>query len=117
LLEDLGQRWRYLGPIRLISGPDLAHATIEPDEFYDFLSGRLSRAFIKDKADLESRLCLDTNIADLDGLFRIQDIFCHDDTWKMTVSRLAGDADAVFMDLRGFTPSNRGCIFEIQQLI
>jgi hypothetical protein len=117
LLEDLGQRWRYLGPIRLISGPDLAYATIEPDEFYDFLSGRLSRAFIKDQGDLESHLSFDTAVPDLDGLFRVQEIFCHDDTWKMTVSRLAGHADAVFMDLRGFIPSNRGCIFEIQQLI
>ena len=35
----------------------------------------------------------------------------------MTVSRLAREADAVLMDLRGFTPANRGCIFEIEQLI
>ena len=35
----------------------------------------------------------------------------------MTVSRLAREADAVLMDLRGFTPTNRGCIFEIEQLI
>jgi hypothetical protein len=56
LLEDLGQWWRYLGPIRLIAGTDLAYATVEPHEFYDFLSGRLSRAFIKDQDDLESRL-------------------------------------------------------------
>ncbi len=35
----------------------------------------------------------------------------------MTVSRLARDADAVFMDLRGFSRNNRGCTFEIEQLI
>ncbi len=51
LLDDLGQRWRYLGPIRLIAGPDLAYATIEPHEFYEFLSGRLSRAFVRDRMD------------------------------------------------------------------
>ena len=56
LFDDLGQRWRYLGPISLIAGTDLAYATIEPHEFYDFLSGRLSRAFVKDQEDLESRL-------------------------------------------------------------
>jgi hypothetical protein len=28
LLDDLGQRWRYLGPIRLIGGTYLAHVTI-----------------------------------------------------------------------------------------
>ena len=117
LLDDLGQRWRYLGPIRLIAGPDLAYATVEPHEFYDFLSGRLARAFVKDRADLESRLSQEAAAAAPDGLFPVEDFFCHDDTWKMTVSRLARDADAVFMDLRGFSPSNRGCIFEIEQLI
>jgi hypothetical protein len=41
LLEDLMQRWRYLGPIRLIAGTDLVESTIEPHEFFDFLGGRL----------------------------------------------------------------------------
>jgi hypothetical protein len=117
LLEDLGQRWRYLGPIRLIGGTDLAYATIEPHEFFDFLNGRLSRAFIKDEADLENRLAESTVTPDPDGLFRIDDFFCHEDSWRMTVSRLAPEAASVLMDLRGFTPANRGCIFEIEQLI
>jgi hypothetical protein len=117
LLEDLGRCWRYLGPIRLIGGTDLADATIEPHEFFEFLNGRLSRAFIKGRDDLESRLSERTPAPDPDGLFRIEDFFCHEATWRMTVARLARDADAVLMDLRGFTPANRGCIFEIEQLI
>ena len=117
LLDDLGRRWRYLGPIRLIGGTDLAYATIEPHEFFEFLSGRLSRAFIKDEADLERRLSDDAVRPDPDGLFRIEDFFCHDDTWRITVSRLARDASAVLMDLRGFSPANQGCIFEIEELI
>jgi hypothetical protein len=117
LLDDLGQRWRYLGPIRLIGGADLAYATLEPHEFLAFLSGRLTRAFIKDSGDLDRRRVESTALPDPDGLYRVEDFFCHDDTWRMTVSRLAGDADAVLMDLRGFTPANRGCIFEIEELI
>lgn len=118
LLEDLGQRWRYLGPIRLIGGPDLAYATLEPYEFFEFLSGRLARAFIKDRDDLDGRLLSEsTATPDPDGLFRIEDFFCHDNTWRMTVSRLARKADTVLMDLRGFTSKNQGCIFEIEQLI
>jgi hypothetical protein len=35
----------------------------------------------------------------------------------MTASRLAREAQAVLMDLRGLKPKNRGCIFEIEQLI
>jgi hypothetical protein len=101
----------------LIGGPDLAYATIEPYEFFEFLSGRLARAFIKDRDDLDSRLPESAATPDPDGLFRIEDFFCHDNTWRMTVSRLAHKADAVLMDLRGFTSKNRGCIFEIEQLI
>jgi hypothetical protein len=117
LLDDLGQRWRYLGPIHLIGGSDLAYATIEPHEFFEFLNGRLSRAFIKSEEDLESRLAQSTATPDPDGLFRVDDFFCHEDSWRMTVSRLAREAAAVLMDLRGFGPANRGCIFEIEELI
>ena len=117
LLEDLGQRWRRIGPLRLIGGTDAAYGTIEPFEFFEFLNGRLSRAFVKDPADLESRLAASAAAPDPDGLYRIEDFFCHDDTWRMTVVRLARDAAAVLMDLRGFSPANRGCIFEIEELV
>jgi hypothetical protein len=117
LLEDVGERWRYLGPIRLISGPDLAYAALQPHEFFDFLNGRLSRAFVKNRKDLEGRLTEGTLVPDPDGRFRVEEFFCHDDTWRMTVSRLAPDSDAILMDLRGFSPANHGCIFEIKQLL
>ncbi len=117
LLDQLSRTWRHLGPIRLIGGPDLASTTIEPHEFFEFLNGRLSRAFIKSEEDLEERLRESRTTPDLDGLFRIEDFFCHDDTWRMTVSRIAREADAVLMDLRGFTPTNRGCVHEIEQLL
>ncbi len=117
LLDQLARTWRHLGPIRLIGGPDLASTTIEPHEFFEFLNGRLSRAFIKSEQDLDARLRQSRTEPDLDGLFRIEDFFCHDDTWRMTVSRIAREADAVLMDLRGFTPANRGCVHEIEQLL
>ena len=94
LLDGLGQRWRYLGPIRLIAGPDAAYTTIEPHEFYEFLARRLSRALIKGPEDLEGRLAAGPGVPDPDGLFRIEDFFCHQDTWQTTVSRLARDAHA-----------------------
>ena len=116
LLDDLGQRWRYIGPIKLIGGPDLADSTIEPHEFLEFLDGRLTRSFVTDRSRLESRLAASPTRPDPDGLFRIDDFFCHDDTWRLTVTRLAREADAVVMDLRGFTSANQGCIFEIEHL-
>ena len=50
------------------------------------------------------------------GCSVFDDFFCHDDTWRLTVTRLAREADAVVMDLRGFTSANQGCIFEIEHL-
>ena len=117
LLQDLGQRWRYLGPIRLMGGVDLADSTLEPHEFFDFLNGRLTRAFVRNRQDLEQRLSENLPVPDPDGLFRVQEFYCHENTWRMTASYAAVKADAVLMDLRGFSPSNRGCIFEIEQLI
>jgi hypothetical protein len=56
-------------------------------------------------------------VADRDGRFRTNEFFCHADTWQETMRRLAGRCDAVLMDLRGFAPSNAGCLYEIGQLL
>jgi hypothetical protein len=54
---------------------------------------------------------------DWDGRYRVNDFFCHDDTWRTVLSRLANECDAVLMDLRGFSRENTGCVFEIQELV
>jgi hypothetical protein len=46
LFRALAVTWRYYGPIRLITGPDLATETVEPNEFLDFMGRRLSKHFI-----------------------------------------------------------------------
>jgi hypothetical protein len=117
LLEKITQRWRYLGPIRLIAGTDFADTIIEPHEFFEFLSRRLSRAFVKNREDLEDRLSGLTPRPDPDGLYRIEDFFCHKDTWQMTVACLAKQANVMLMDLRGFSSARRGCRFEIEMLL
>jgi len=117
LLWDVGQQWRYLGPIRLIGGADLANSTLEPHEFFEFLSGHLTRAFVRDRDDLARRLADNVPSPDPDGLFRIEDFYCFEDTWRMTLSAVAPKANAVLMDLRGFSASNQGCVFELVQLI
>jgi hypothetical protein len=117
LVQKIMQRWRYFGSIRLIAGTDLVDTTIEPYEFFEFLSGRLSRAFVKDREDLERRLSKHKPGPDPDGLYRIEDFFCHLDTWQMTVAYLASQADVVFMDLRGFSSARLGCTYEIEMLL
>ena len=117
LFNAFGKRWRHAGSIRLIAGPDLATSTVEPHEFLDFLSGKLGRRFIAGPEMLGERLVETKQRRDFDGRYRVDDFFCHDDTWQMVLKRLARESDAVLMDLRGFLPGNLGCVFEINELL
>jgi hypothetical protein len=117
LFDLLAMHWRLVGSIQLIAGPDLAATTVEPHEFLDFLSGKLTRRFIDNNRTLDLRISQMDLTPDYDGQFRVNDFFCYDDTWRMVLSRLVRESDAVIMDLRGFSSQNAGCIFEINELI
>ena len=116
LYDTLGKSWRNVGSIQMIAGPDLATTTIEPHEFLDFVSGKLDRRFIDNGRTLDLRIEQMDLAPDREGQFRVTEFFCHDDTWKMTLARLAEDSDAVLMDLRGFSRANAGCVFEIHEI-
>ena len=116
LYDALGKSWRTVGSVQLIAGPDLATSAVEPHEFLDFLTGKLARRFIDSAATLDLRVSQMDLDSDRDGQFRVSEFFCHDDTWKLTLARLADDSDAVLMDLRGFSQANDGCVFEIHEL-
>ena len=116
-MRGIGRSWRHIGSIQLIAGPDLALANLEPHEFIDFVSGRLSRAFISDGTDLRERMDQAQGRPDPDGRFRVNEFFCHDDTWRATLQALARSSDAVLMDLRGFSRDRSGCIYELGQLL
>jgi hypothetical protein len=101
----------------LICGPDLITQTVRPDEFLEFLGGRLSRSFVRDNADLERRLSIVDTQRDPDGGYRVNQFFCYSDTWQRAVQGLARQSDAILMDLRSFSHRNRGCLYELQVLL
>lgn len=117
LFDGLGKRWLRIGSIDMIAGPDLVTTAVEPHEFLDFVGGRLSRQFVRDEPDLARRFAARALGPDPDGRHRVNEFFCHDDTWRPTMLRLAQAADVVLMDLRGFAPHNQGCRYELQQLL
>jgi hypothetical protein len=117
LFDAFGAHWRYLGPIQMIAGPDLATTTVAPHEFLEFLTGKLSRRFIGNRETLERRLSEMDLQPDRDWRYRVNDFFCFADTWKMVLDRLVLESDAVLMDLRSFSQERSGCIFEISELI
>jgi len=117
LFDAFGLHWRYVGSVHMIAGPDLATTTVEPHEFLDFLTGKLSRRFIDSRETFNHRLKERDHQPDHDWRFRVNDFFCFDDTWKMVLTQLVSESDTVLMDVRGFSRERAGCIFEINHLI
>jgi hypothetical protein len=117
LLRDLTRSWRWIGSINLIAGTDLAAETLEPDEFLDFARGRLKNHFVRDLADLDGRMRELDHVPDRDGRFRVNELLCRDDTWRPALQRLVTQADAVLVDLRGFTLRKSGVVYELEQLV
>ena len=117
LLDEVGLRWRYVGPIDLIAGTDIATSFLEPDELVQFLSGRLGDAYIADAATLTAKLQRAAGGPSADGRYALNDFFCRDNTWRACVHALAARSDAVLMDLRSFGAANRGCEFELGLLL
>jgi hypothetical protein len=117
LFDGVSKRWRCAGSIDLIAGPDLVTSTVEPHEFLDYLGGRLSRQFIESEADLDKRMAQRDLHPDPDGRYRVNEFFCRQNTWQVTMRRLSMGSDVVLMDLRSFSPANQGCLWELEQLL
>jgi hypothetical protein len=115
MFDALGSYWRHIGSIQLIAGPDLVTKTVEPHEFLDFVSGKLARRFIDGSEALDRRLSEMDIRPDRDGRYRVNDFFCHDNTWRTVLSRLVSQSDTVLMDLRSFSPQNAGVTFEVEE--
>ncbi len=117
LFDALGKHWRRIGPMQLITGPDVAHSVVQPHQLLDFVSGRLARHFVADARTLEMRMAERDRWPDRDGWFRVNTFFCRADTWQAVLSRLVGDGDVILMDLRSFTAQNAGCVHELKHLV
>jgi hypothetical protein len=117
LFDKLRKHWQPVGSISMIAGPDLVTATVEPHEFLEFLSGRLGRRFVGEPADLDRRVAAIDGAADPDGRYRVNEFFCRSDMWQTTMQRLTAGSDAVLMDLRSFSASNQGCLYELGRLL
>jgi hypothetical protein len=116
LLDGLQARWRYLGPVHQIGGPDMVAMNVDPYEAAMFLASRLHELFLPaalDTAQLQARL--DAR-PDRDGRYRINEVFCFNSAWRRTVEQLMQLSDAIVLDLRGLTAQREGTSFEIARL-
>ena len=116
LFERIASRWQRFGPVTTIAAPDAAADTVDPGDLLRFATGRIADSFVTSKDELVRRLATIDVAPDRDGRYRIDEFCCRDDTWQATVVALIARADAIVMDLRGFTAARRGAEFEIEQL-
>jgi hypothetical protein len=115
-LDTLQSRWRYIGPIYEIAGPDLARLNVDAYELEKFLTYRLHEAFLfagTDDRQLADRL---DSEPDREGRFRVNEVFCLDSAWRETVGQLMRMSDAIVLDVRGFDRGRLGTEFEIELL-
>jgi hypothetical protein len=116
LLDEVAFRWRFIGPIHMIGGPDLAKTNLEPNELLLFLRRRLRQIFVTNQTSLQRRLAALDWEPDPDVRYRINESYCSDNMWQEAVGQLLRLSDAVLLDLRGFTAARRGTAFEIRLL-
>lgn len=117
LFDQLSARWRYIGPIMLIGAPDLAGSTIDPEKFSAVLVGQLRQRFVLQPTEVSTRIAAIDERCDLDGRWRVTEMFCGDTTWRPMVTAMMARCDLVAMDLRDFNHANQGCLFELQALV
>jgi hypothetical protein len=116
LFDRIASRWQLFGPVTMIAAPDVIARTVDPGDFLRFASGRIGASFVNTQADLDQRLATLDNQPDPDGRYRVNEFCCRDSTWQATVVELIQRADAVVMDLRGFSVQRLGCEFELREL-
>ncbi|WP_439608899.1 hypothetical protein [Hydrogenophaga sp.] len=113
LFDRVVERWRLSGNTVLIAGTDLLSRTLDPDDLFTFLNGRLADRFVASAAQVDERLRDFDFAPDPDGRYRVNECYCFDSTWQQALAALVGQADVVLMDLRGFREKNRGCRHEL----
>ena len=115
LFDQIASRWQRFGPVTTIAARRRS-AGRRSGDLLRFATGRIAAGFVTSRDELVQRLATLDVEPDRDGRHRISEFCCRDDTWQGTVVALIARADAIVMDLRGFTPARRGAEFELQQL-
>lgn len=116
LFDTVTERWRATGNTLLIAGTDVISHTLDADDLFVFLSGRLGERFITAEGDIARHIGELDLVPDHAGRHRINECYCSDATWQPTLSALLAWSDVVLMDLRDFSAENHGCRFELAAL-
>ena len=116
MLYELQARWRYLGPVHQIGGPDMVDLNVDPYEASMFLSNRLHELFLPMAPSLSQLQEHLQTAPDREGRYFINEVFCFNTAWRSTVRQLMHLSDAIVLDVRGLTAQREGTGYEIRLL-
>lgn len=108
--------WQKLGNIFLIRGGEHILRQVSLVETWQFLRGK-DRIISKTPEQITQKLNEFQKKTDRSPEYRLNTLICGDNSWQFALHSLIDDADLVVMHLSSFSPSNQGCIYELEQLI
>ncbi len=101
----------------MIAGPDLAGAYLEPNEFLDYMNGRLHEHFVADPGEAVRRVEALDSRRDPDGRFRVNEVHCTADTWRPAVLAMMDRAGAILLDLREYSERREGTRYDLTEML
>jgi hypothetical protein len=116
LLDAMQNQWRFAGPVFQIGGPDLAKINADPYEIMKFFTFRIHDLFIFENLSRDDLLKTLDLSPDREGRFRINEIFCINDTWQSSVEHLIDSSNVILLDIRGFHLERAGVAYEMKLL-
>lgn len=116
LLDELQARWRFVGAVHQIGGPDMVAMNVDPHESAMFLGNRIHELFLPEATTLPQLQASLPTSPDHEGRYRINEVFCFNTAWRRTVEQLMHLSDVIVLDLRELTARREGTGYEITRL-
>jgi len=116
LLDVVQGRWRMVGAVHQIGGPDMVALNVDPYESMKFLANRLHELFLPSGISLSALQARLHTRPDKEGRYRINEVFCFNTAWQATVVQLMQLSDVIVLDVRNMKAERHGTGFEISQL-
>ena len=111
LMGTLGAQWMWLGSVAALEvGTVVGTRT---GQLWAWLRGRERDLMAESPAEIEQVL----RDWSLPSAPYWRSVLCTDGVWQFAVDRLLDASELVLMDLAGFSPSSRGCAWELGRLI
>lgn len=116
LLDAVQARWRFVGAVHQIGGPDMVAMNVDPYESAMFLSNRTHELFLPVAGEIEHLQARLQTAPDREGRFSINEVFCFNTAWRRTVEQLMELSQVIVLDLRELTAQREGTGYEIARL-